>query len=242
MSEESSTRAKEPAATAVPLPRRGPLAHEACPFCGVVAVIEPSAALRFACGVCGKARVPIDDPALRRAFPEKEALLRASGAHGAAVAWSVASIASAGFALVSLSFLALAALAAHPGLALVVVAALAASAPLLFAAWGYRAASRHRARVAPALDEAWSQAAREAVEGRDTIHAAELAKLMRVSEGEAEQLLIMLSTDGHVRSRVVDADLEFSPSRRARALPPSTASDDAAERDGTKAASEREPR
>ena len=213
MSEEDSTRAKDAGVSAVPAGARLPVAHEKCPHCGTIAVIEPSSTLRMVCGVCGKARVPIDDPKVVRTFAEKDALVRASTARNAAVAWTGASVAAGSFGVVSLLFLVIAAAAASPGVALVLLAALAASVPLLFAAWGMRSAAAHRKAVGPAVDEAWALAARDVVAGRSRIVPKDLAQVMRLPEAEAERLLIVLSTDGVVRSRVLDAgELEFEPS------------------------------
>lgn len=215
MSREDSTLAPggnpvEPPTLGNPAPRPGPSAHERCPHCGNVAVLERSTSLKFVCGVCGKARVPIDDPKLERRFDERDALARATTARNASRAWAAVSATSGAFSIVSMMFLALAVAFASPPLLATVVAALAALTPLVFAVWGRRRGVAHQAALAPALEEGWAAAAREVVEARGDVSAEALAKLLRVDGAWAERVHASLGAQPGVRARVRDDDAALS--------------------------------
>lgn len=215
MSREDSTLAPggnpvEPPALGNPAPRPGPSPHERCPHCGNVAVIERSTSLKFVCGVCGKARVPIDDPTLERRFGERDALARATTARNASRVWAAISATSGAFSIVSLLFLALAVAFASPPLLATIVAALAALTPLAFAIWGRGRAREHEAALAPALEEGWAAAASEVVEARGDVSAEALAKLLRVEGAWAERVHASLGAQPGVRARVREDDAALS--------------------------------
>jgi hypothetical protein len=157
--------------------------------------------------------VPIDDPAIARGGRDDAALARASAADGAALAWSVGATVAGAFSLLSVLVLALVLIATSPPLLASAVGFLAAAAPMLLALFGRRRAKERRAEVEPALDEAWRLAAREAAEARGVVRASDLGALMRVDADQAEQLLIQLSADGAVSSRITDEGaIEFATS------------------------------
>ncbi len=215
MSREDSTLAEgsdpvEVRSLGNPAPRPGPSPHERCPHCGNTAVLERSTSLKFVCGVCGKARVPIDDPKLERRFDEREALARATTARNASRVWTAISATSGAFSLVSMMFLALAVAFAKPPLLAAALAALAALTPLAFAVWGRRRGLVHQAALAPALEEGWAAAAREVVEARGDVSAEALAKLLRVDGAWAERVHVSLGAQPGVRARVRDDDAALS--------------------------------
>ena len=215
MSREDSTLAPgenpvEVASLGNPKPRPGPSKHEACPHCGNVAVLEKSISLKFVCGVCGKARVPIDDPTVVRRFDERDALARATTARNASRVWTAISATSGAFAIVSMLFLALAVAFASPPLIATVAALLAALTPLGFAVFGRTRATSHAAALGPALEEGWAAAARDVVEARGDVSAEALAKLMRVDGTWAERVHASLGAQPGVRARVRDEDAALS--------------------------------
>lgn len=197
----------------------GPRPHERCPHCGASAVIEPSTALRFRCGVCGKARVPIDDASVVRSNEERGALANASRARSAAVAWKVGSVALTGMALVSMLVLALVLAATSPPPIATLAGAIAALVPLAVALLAnYRAKQRSR-EIGPALDSAWQAATLDVLRSKPSLTADELAMLTRSTSAEAEQILITLSTDDLASSQVTeDGTLTFSASERLPSL------------------------
>ncbi|MCC6649163.1 MAG: hypothetical protein IT374_26790 [Polyangiaceae bacterium] len=223
MSRDDSTLAPgddpvAPPALGNPAARPGPAAHERCPHCGTTAVLERSSSLRFVCGVCGKARVPIDDPKLERSFDERDALARATTARNAARVWMAISATSGAFSIVSLMFLALAVAFASPPLLASLLALLAAVTPLAFALWGRGRARAHEAAVGPALEEGWAAAAREIVEERGDVSADELARLLRVDGAWAERVHASLGAQHGVRARVREEDAALSFEADAKKL------------------------
>jgi ribosomal protein S27AE len=188
--------------------------QERCPHCGNRTLIEPSDALRFRCGVCGKARIPVDLPGLKRSDAEVPALARASASHTAALAWTAGSAVLGGFSLFSLAALALVYSALNPGLVPILFALLIALMPAGIAAHGVRRASALRARVAPAIEDAWLQVAREVIEAEGKISDVQLAKILRIDRERAEQLLAQLAATSSVRHRIEDpAPLTFEATR-----------------------------
>lgn len=215
MSKEDSTLAPGESPAEIPSygnpkPKRGPAQHESCPHCDNIAVIERSDTLKFVCGVCGKARVPIDDPAVERRFDEKDALARATTARNAARVWTAISATSGTFALISLMFWGLAVAFASPPLVATVVALIAALFPLGFAISGRMRVKRHADALAPALEEGWAAAARDLVQARGDVSADDLAKVMRVDGAWAERVHAALGAQTGVRARVRDEDAALS--------------------------------
>jgi hypothetical protein len=177
---------------------------ERCPHCGVVTLIEPSGTLRYKCGVCGRARVPISDPTIERTYPEVDALRLASAARISSVAWRVAGFVALAFGLVGFAFLGLVLTLLSPGALATTLAFVATSTPVVFAAVALLRAKRKSGEVAGDLERGWELAAREVVEARGSLDAGSLAKLMRLPEADAERLLVRLSADSVVASRVGD--------------------------------------
>jgi ribosomal protein S27AE len=192
-----------PSLGAPPAPKT-PGRHERCPHCGAITFLEKSTRLRYKCGVCGKARVPVDDPKIARSNAEKDALERASRARNAQAALSVVSGIAAALSAVSLVGVLILVLALSPGFFLSSFALVAALAPMLVAAFGVVRARRRHAEIEPALLEAWQSVAADVVDARKEVTAGELAKVLRTTSDHAEQLLAYLLATGAATSPMTD--------------------------------------
>ena len=178
---------------------------ERCPHCGNVAAVEPSAGLRFRCQICGGPRVVIDAPGIVRSGREIPALKAAQHQRFRIAAWRVGAGALAGLSMISLLVVLTVLLLVSPGVAGTLTALSLVAVPVVLAAVLWSKAARRRAEQQTALDEAWSLAARDALEQRgEELSAADLARIMHLRDDEAEQLLADLSLNDHVRSRVTD--------------------------------------
>lgn len=233
-----------PSLGAPPAPKV-PGKHERCPHCGAITFLERSSRLRYKCGVCGKARVPVDDPKIARSHEEKDALERASTARNAHAAWSAVAGVAGAISAVSLALLLLTVLAFSPGFFLASFGFLGALVPLALAAFGVVRARKRHAEIAPALLEAWQSVAADVVDARTELTSTQLAKVLRTTPEHAETLLAYLlatgkavspiTDDGEVRYRSAKAPIrvaEFTDEPAAVARPETTktktnASDDA---------------
>ncbi len=215
MSEEHSTLgpgAKDGLAPALGLPKGkpGPAPHERCPHCGTVAVLEKSSSLRWVCGVCGKARAPIDDAAIERRFEETEPLAEATRLRNASRTWLAMSWAGFVFGALSLFFVSLATWAAKPSLVPAVVAYVVALLPVLLGLYARRTGAE-RGRAVPAqLEQGFAAAAHDVVRAKGKGTAAEIAKVMRLDEAYADRLLARLSVEKDLRTRVSDEDAQLT--------------------------------
>lgn len=232
MSVEDKTVEPTPAAPGLPLlvpvgeaanPR-----FEKCPHCGSLTLIEPSSALRFRCGVCGKARVPADLEGFSPSAAATPALARASAAYQASLAWRTGSIFLAAFSLFSLAVIALVQSVADPPTAAALVGFLLAVIPMGISGYGFRRASLNRSRVTPALDEAWSQVGGEVAAALGSVTPAEFGQPLRLAAPEAEALLAQLSAQGKVSSSVDDGKLEFRAARPTGLRAPKATEDERA--------------
>lgn len=207
MSEENAT----PAASASPSSDALTNArHEKCPHCGNTTLIEPSQALLFRCGVCGKARVPVELEGFKRSDEEIPILARASANHTAALAWVAGSAVLGAFALIGLGALGLVMSALNPGLVPMLFGLLICLLPAGLAGYGLRRAAQLRALVEPALEDGWLRVTREVTEAKGSISDVQLAKILRVDRTRAEQLLAQLSATSTIRHRIEEpAPLTF---------------------------------
>lgn len=188
--------------------------YEKCPHCGNTTLIEPSSSLRFQCGICGKARVPVDLPDFERSDGEIPALARASAHHTAAMAWTAGSTVLGAFSAVSLAVLGLVLSALNPGAMMLAVGLIFSLLPAGLAVHGVRRAKALRSQVGPALDEGWLSVTREVLESQGTIDDKKLAKTLRVAPELAEHLLAQLSAGGVARHRLDDPEkLSFEAPR-----------------------------
>jgi hypothetical protein len=206
-----------PVAAGSPEPTPGPRPHEVCPHCGSAAVIEKSASLRFVCGVCGRARVPVDDPSVQRSNLEREALATATTARNGARGWRLTAGVAAGSSVFAVLVFLVVMAAVHPPMAVLVLGMLLAVAPLPIAAYGLRRARRLRAAIEPALDEGLRLVARDVAKSTPTLTPESLAKVLRLDEASAELLLAQLSTSGDVSTRVTDeGQVQFTSNEPVR--------------------------
>ncbi len=204
-------------AAGAPAALAGPGSHEVCPFCRSTALVVPSRRLRYVCAVCGRARVPVDDPALRRSGREVQALDDATRAERTAQLWRGLGVLAAFFgaatALVFLSFLIL----VHPPLGAALLSGAFALAPSAGAFLALRRSRQAAGRVEPALERGWDAAAADLVAQRPSVTEAELAAALRLAPAQAEAMLVRLSAEGLVGSQLTDAgELTFHPTGRAR--------------------------
>jgi hypothetical protein len=209
----------------VPVPK--PAArYEICPHCGNSTILEPSAVLGVRCGICGKARVPVDLPGFERSNAEVPALARASASHTAALAWTAGSAVLALFSAIGLAALGLVYSALNPGFIPLLFGILIALLPGGFAGYGLRRAAQLRTRIAPALEEGWLQVVREIADAEGSISDVRLAKILDVDRERAEQLLAQLAATSSLRHRLDPAPLAFeSPKLRVDADAKATGAD-----------------
>lgn len=215
MSDERSTHGPgtdpSPApALGLPKPKEGPRSHERCPHCGTVAVIERSSSLRWVCGVCGKARAPIDDAAIDRRFEEKDALAEATHLRNVARTWLAMSWAGFGFGALSLLFVTLATLVAKPGGVATVLAYLVALTPAALGLFARKTGTEREKKVPVLLEQGFAAAAHDVVRAKGKGTAREVAEVMRVDEAFADRLLARLSVEKDLRTRVSDEDAQLT--------------------------------
>jgi hypothetical protein len=177
--------------------------HQRCPHCHAVADVEPSSEARFVCAVCGGVRIPIEDAKVVRSAETLDALKRATTARSARSVWRIVAILVAAFGAfsglvlwVTLSF-------ADPPAVAKVVAGLAVAVPFAFAIFAGQRSRACAAIFAPALDKAWIAAAADIARSRGgELDAAELAKLTRIAEADADKLLSRMSAQSLLASSV----------------------------------------
>jgi hypothetical protein len=177
--------------------------HQRCTQCHAIADVEPSAELRFVCGVCGGVRIPIDDPAVKRSAEQLDLLQRANVARSARAVWRVIAGAGVGFGAFSVLVLSIVIDVAHPIFVASAVAALAAAAPFLFAAFSWKRSLERGAELGPLLEKAWTAAAADIARARGgRLDGASLAKITRISEASADQVLSRMSAASLLTSSV----------------------------------------
>lgn len=182
-----------------------------CPHCHAIADLEPSKRLRFLCKVCGKPRVPNEDPSMEHiGHPEIEAL-RSAGSHAsAATAWLVSAIVAACLAV--FSSLALALVITLAANALLGAAALGTAAiPLAFALLAAQKSRSRRSSSARFLEQAWGQVALECARLRQgAIDARTFSLMTRITPAEAEQILARVSAQSRLAGHVIqDGTLRY---------------------------------
>jgi hypothetical protein len=154
----------------------------------------------------------VDLPGILRSGREIPALKTAQQQRFRIAAWRVGAGALAGLGLVSLLVVLAVLLLVSPGVAGTLTALGLVAVPLVLAAIIWRKAARLRSDQQTALDQAWSLAARDALEQRgEELSAADLARVMHIGEYQAEQLLAQLQLHDFIRTRVTDGgDLVYS--------------------------------
>jgi len=186
-----------------------------CPHCRAVADVEQAEPLRFRCRVCGGPRIPLDSREIPRTRREVPVLVQARKAHLARAGWAVAGGVLAGFGVLSL-LATLLVIAFGPGLFTSLGLLGASAVPFVVAALAWRKAKQRGKARDQLLDDAWSLVASDVlVHTGKEIEADQLAKLMRIDEARAEQVLARLSAQDHVHSRVTDeGDIAYSSKLR----------------------------
>jgi hypothetical protein len=175
--------------------------NQRCFQCHAVVAVEPSAEARFVCAVCGAVRIPIDDAGIARSTEQLDFLARATAARSAAAIWRLLAAIVAAFGLFSVLVLWLAISFARPPAVASVVAGLAVLVPFVFAAWAWRRSRELAAEFQPAFDKAWIAAAMDVARARGgELEASQLAKLTRISERDADQLLARMSAESVLTS------------------------------------------
>jgi hypothetical protein len=208
----SDTPAKNCPACAKPLP--GDVArcphcglalgeHQRCPHCHSIADVEPSQEVRFVCSVCGGVRIPIDDPAVARSPETLDLLERANVARSARAIWRIMAMAVGGAGVFSLLVLLLVIDVAHPPFAAAVVAVLVTLVPFAFAAFSWKQSQQRGAELAPLVEKAWQATAADIARARGgKLEASAFAKITRISEASADQVLAKMSAESQLLSSV----------------------------------------
>lgn len=189
-----------------------------CPHCRTIADIKPSASLRFACAVCGAPRVPIDDPDISRSGKEVRVLEQAKRAHMHATAARAGAYVTGAFGIVSLLTALLALAFITPGPIGAAGLAVAVMVPFVLALYAWRLARRAGSELETLLDQAWALSASDVLQakGKD-LEPSQLARILRVDETQAEELMARLDVNDFLRTRVTDeADRAATSPERLR--------------------------
>jgi hypothetical protein len=186
--------------------------HQRCVHCRAVVDVQRSPDARFVCNLCGGVRIPIDDPAVERSAAQIDLLKKATVARSARTIWGIVAAVVAAFGVASVLVLWLVVSVAGPPLAGAVVAGIAALVPFVFATLAWRKSRGHAARVASLVEGAWMAAVADIARRRGgDLDAPALAKLSRLSEEEADQLLGRMSAKSLlVTSVTAEGKMKFS--------------------------------
>jgi hypothetical protein len=178
-----------------------------CPHCGAAAAIEPSASLRWRCGVCGGPLVPTEED-VARSGGELPMLVRSHRARAMALGWLAGSFVLGSIAAMTVGVALLVGLASHLAAGVLGALALAAATLAVLSVQRWR---RRRAEASAELDRAWDRVAGEVLAARkvDTT-AADLARILRTDVEHAEGLLSRLSAGGRARVDVREHDAELA--------------------------------
>jgi hypothetical protein len=171
-----------------------------CPHCGGKTALVADPRLRWVCAACGGPRVPGGPPKSR-------ALAKARVAQAAAFGWSAGAIALAIGGALSAG---LAALLAGVALSFGIAVGLVSLLMLVFAWRASARAGQRRKEISLSIEDAWRDAARAvlAKRGRDTT-AAQLAEVMQIDEGEADDLLTSLAAHDEARVAIESGEVKF---------------------------------
>jgi hypothetical protein len=177
--------------------------HQRCPHCHAIADVEPSLDARFVCSICGGVRIPIDDPAVVPSPETLDLLQRANVARSARAIWSIMALTLCGAGVFSTLVLSLVLNVAHPPFASGVVAALAVLAPFAFAIFSFRQSQQRGAELTPLVEKAWRSAAADIARAHGgKLDAPGFAKVTRISEATADQVLSRMSAESLLLSSV----------------------------------------
>lgn len=183
------------------------LGSEPCPHCGGQTRLEESARFRWVCAVCGGPRIPVKD---ERAHSqrEKESLRRSNLAAKRAFGWRVA---ASGLGLTGALVAGLGTIFAGNHVVVGVVI-LAVALALIIAAMQFAGNARKELTNAKlATFEAWGMVGEALLRLHGgQLSAKEIAALMQTTEGDAERMMTVLTTDSRVRVDLGDdAELRY---------------------------------
>jgi hypothetical protein len=174
-----------------------------CVHCRALVDVDSVPDVRFVCRVCGGVRVPIDDATIVQSATQIELLKRATVARTAANVWQIVAAVVALFGVGSVLVLLLVISVANPETPAAIMAGIAACIPFAFAALAFRKSRVHRSEIPRLVEAAWMAAATDIARARGgAIDAATFAKLTRASEGAAEQILALMSSQNVLSSSV----------------------------------------
>lgn len=154
----------------------------------------PSKALRYACAICGRPCVPLDDASIQRSFAELPDLQRANRARIMRLVWRISTGSTALLALsILLSGAVLALAIGLPTLALALLG-ICIALPSAFAIFSFSRARKNGLLLDEALDDAWLKVATELTRARSSVDGGEIAAAMRLDEDAAQELAVKIST------------------------------------------------
>ncbi len=179
--------------------------EERCPHCGSVTTTSPDKELRYKCDLCGGPRLPRMDPAFKRGRREVPHLKLANSARSSRAKYRALAAAFGAMGFGSTALAGLWALIFGVSVGVAATWAVFAGSALFVVLWAMGKAKTKSKELAPALDRAWTETAKD-VAGRmkGAFSAAALAKVMGVEESFAEELLAQLDANDVVRSDVTD--------------------------------------
>lgn len=178
-----------------------------CPHCGGQTRLEESARFRWVCAACGGPRIPVKDERAH-SQAEKESLRRSHLAAKRAFGWRMA---ATGLGLTGAIVAAIGAVfvGAHAVVGLVVLGT--ALAFIIFAMRFAGNARRELTNAKLAVFAAWGMVGEALLRlNGGQLTAKEIAAMMQTTEGDAERMMTVLTTDSRVRVDLGDdAELRY---------------------------------
>jgi len=159
-----------------------------CPYCRVPVDLVRSEVLGFACSICGRAGVPLDDPSLERSYAELPHLDRANRLRLTRLVWRGLGWAAAGLSSFMVVVTALCLLVFGVDAAIVTIGAIGVAIPLIASLFLLRRARKADVDVVEALDEARRSVALEILRARGDFDPEQLAQLMRLDANAARRV------------------------------------------------------
>lgn len=188
-----------------------------CPFCRAIAAPEADPVMRWRCPVCGGPRIPHAG-----AGSTEEALAHlksARSARSSQIVWKTSGLLSAAFGVLSLLILTGVFMIVSPPLTAMLAGYILGLLPVGFGALAWKKSRSKAPRIKSELDAAWFDAAKELLGRRGMTRATELAAALKISQAEAEKMLVSLASQDDVRPDVTEGgDLAVSlrPNARVR--------------------------
>jgi len=150
--------------------------------------------MRFACSICGGARIPVDDALVVRSNAELNSLRQAGYARLASWVWLVSAGVIGAFGLLAVAILSLVVAVANLGTLETLAGVAVVSVPLVAAALAVRWGRARTREAVAAVDHAWQMVIAEVAKAHGgEIDAPTIAKAMRIAEPEADRVLSAMS-------------------------------------------------